>query len=302
MNKQSRKKLATLMLALALLLSLAPVAMAETNMAVNYCAVRVAPGDDSTIIGFLSYGDHVTVNFAQGIWSDVTFANGTGYVRSSNLIPVIENAPVPVIPQPKPVPVIPQPTTVPVIPQPTTVPVIQQPVPVIPQNTPVPVVQQPVPVIQQPVPVIQPAGSSTNYYTTTKLNVRQGPSSKYAKIGVLQMGAPVCVIGTSGDWYKINYNGLVGYVASKYVTQGSTYVTGYAQALNEYLVTNQPCTVYKGTGASYGELGAFPANYNVHVVGVCGNWYKVVFGGQYGYVQRAYLCDHDTYTVIFTTY
>ncbi len=179
------------------------------------------------------------------------------------------------------------------IPQTTPVPVIQQPVPVIQQ--PVPVVQQPVPVIPQPVPVVS---SSTSMVTTSKLNVRSGPSTKYGKIGVLQTGSPVCVLGSSGSWYKINYNGLVGYVSSKYVQKGTVTVTGYVTPVDSTMITNSPTTVYKGTGRQYGELGAFPAGYSVHVVGICGGWYKVAFGNSYGYVPRAYLSnfsDLDVY-------
>ncbi len=114
MNKQI-KKVCIVVLALVSLLCLAMPAMAETNAAKTDCPVRVSPDDNSTIIGMLSAGDHVTVNFAQGAWLDITFANGTGYVRSEYMIPVINNV----------------------------VPVISQPVPVIPQTTPVPVIQQP---------------------------------------------------------------------------------------------------------------------------------------------------------------
>ncbi|MDO5112685.1 MAG: SH3 domain-containing protein, partial [Clostridia bacterium] len=148
----------------------------------------------------------------------------------------------------------------------------------------------PVPVIINPVPVVD-SGSSTNMYTTTKLNVRSGPSTKYGKIGVLRQGAPVMVLGKTGTWYKINYNGLVGYVCAKYVQQGNATYGGYLTALNKQMMTNAPVTVYKGTGAQYGEMGAFPAGYLAHVVASCGGWYKVVFGNSYGYVQRAYLSD-----------
>lgn len=275
MKKQSRRAL-TLILVLITMLTLAPAALAESAQATRYCAVYLSPEEDAPVLGWLNVGDHVTVNFAQGNWCDVTFANGTGYVLSSNLgeaatsrlVPVITSNPVPVVQQP-----------VPVIPQPTPVPVVQQPVPV---------VQQPVPVIQQPVPEI---GKTTDLYTTAKVNVRSGPSTKYTKIGVLQAGTPVCVIDTVGKWYVMNYNGIQGYVYSEYVKKGGAVVSGYVTPLNTVMITTSPTTAYKGTGRQYGEVCAFPAGYAVQVVGVCGNWYKIVIGGEYGYVNRAYLSE-----------
>ncbi len=269
--KKNGGRLFSAVLLFVLVLSLATTTFAETAQATRYCAVYVAPDETSLCLGWLSEGDHVTVNFAQGNWCDVTFGNVTGYVLSSNLgeartswlVPVVTSYPVPVVQQP--------------------VPVVQQPVPV---------VQQPVPMIEPlPVPSVPVIGSTTNLYTTTKLNVRSGPGTQYAKIGVLDAGSPVCVIDTDGKWYKINFNGIQGYVFSQYVQKGAVVVSGYVTPLNTTLVTNAVTTAYKGTGRQYGEVCAFPAGYAVQVVGVCGNWYKIVVNNQYAYVQRAYLSD-----------
>lgn len=275
--KTKNKRFLTLALVVMIMISLAPAVLAETAQATRYCAVYLSNDETSPVIGWLSSGDHVTVNFAQGNWCDITFSNGTGYVLSSNLGEAATTRAIPVITS-------------------NPVPVIQQPVPVIPQPTPVPVVQQPVPVIQQPVPVVQQQpvpeiGKTTNLYATAKVNVRCGPSTKYTKIGVLQAGSPVCVIDTVGKWYAINYNGIQGYVYSDYVKKGDGVVSGYLTPLNTIMITNSITTAYKGTGRQYGEVCAFPAGYQVQVVGVCGNWYKIVVGGQYGYVNRAYLSD-----------
>jgi len=48
------------------------------------------------------------------------------------------------------------------------------------------------------------------------LNVRTGPWGKI--IGSLNDGAKVKVIGTSGDWYKIDFNGQTAYVHANYVS------------------------------------------------------------------------------------
>ena len=58
--------------------------------------------------------------------------------------------------------------------------------------------------------------------TTGQVNVRKGPSLDSASIGVLAAGTIVSYLGTTKKdergvaWYKINYNGVVGWVSSRY--------------------------------------------------------------------------------------
>ena len=41
------------------------------------------------------------------------------------------------------------------------------------------------------------------YYSTTALNVRRGPSTKYSIVGSLNRGQKCTVVGKSGNWYKL---------------------------------------------------------------------------------------------------
>ena len=59
---------------------------------------------------------------------------------------------------------------------------------------------------------------SIKYVTASSLNVRKGASTSYSVIGTLSKGAKVEVISTSNGWSKIKYNGSVGYVSSKYLS------------------------------------------------------------------------------------
>ena len=59
-------------------------------------------------------------------------------------------------------------------------------------------------------------GSGTVTVSQT-LNVRSGPSTSYDKIGTLKANAKVEILGTSGSWYKIDFNGKEGYVSASYI-------------------------------------------------------------------------------------
>ena len=61
--------------------------------------------------------------------------------------------------------------------------------------------------------------SLTCYVNSEKgLNVRSGPSTDYSVIGTLSNGSKIEVTGESGGWYRFDYNGKDGFVATKYTT------------------------------------------------------------------------------------
>lgn len=56
------------------------------------------------------------------------------------------------------------------------------------------------------------------YYSTTALNVRRGPSTKYSIVGSLNRGQQCTVIGKSGNWYKLlTADGSTAYASAKYL-------------------------------------------------------------------------------------
>ena len=56
------------------------------------------------------------------------------------------------------------------------------------------------------------------YYSTTALNVRRGPSTKYSVVGSLNRGQKCTVVGKSGNWYKLlTADGSDAYASAKYL-------------------------------------------------------------------------------------
>ena len=49
------------------------------------------------------------------------------------------------------------------------------------------------------------------------LNLRSGPSTSSSKVGALSHGTVVKIVGVDSGWYKVDYNGTVGYVSSDYM-------------------------------------------------------------------------------------
>lgn len=67
---------------------------------------------------------------------------------------------------------------------------------------------------------ILPVGSVTNQFIEPKgrTNVRSGPGTNNAVLGQILAGNRYTVLGRSGNWYAIDYNGQVGWVSFSAVT------------------------------------------------------------------------------------
>lgn len=75
--------------------------------------------------------------------------------------------------------------------------------------------------VQQPSqpPAQQPGTGRTGRVTLTSgnLNIRNGPSTNAPVIGMAPNGAILNITEQVGDWYRIIYNGIDGYVSRQYV-------------------------------------------------------------------------------------
>lgn len=65
-------------------------------------------------------------------------------------------------------------------------------------------------------------GSANFVKTTGNVHVRKGPGLDYAEMGTVEKGAVISYLGEARKdergvkWYKVNYNGKVGWISSKY--------------------------------------------------------------------------------------
>ena len=56
--------------------------------------------------------------------------------------------------------------------------------------------------------------------TTAGVNLREGPSTAYTSTRVLSAGVSVTVTGKSGQWYRVNYGGMTGFIHQDYLSLG----------------------------------------------------------------------------------
>ncbi|NLO82532.1 MAG: SpoIID/LytB domain-containing protein, partial [Clostridiales bacterium] len=70
-----------------------------------------------------------------------------------------------------------------------------------------------------PVDSVPPPNDEKRYavVTASALNVRSGPSTKNHIVGVVVKGTRLTVLEEAGSWFKIEYNGITGYVSGQYI-------------------------------------------------------------------------------------
>ncbi|AJI20730.1 SH3 domain-containing protein [Priestia megaterium] len=132
-----------------------------------------------------------------------------------------------------------------------------------------------------------PAESTTYTVTASMLNVRSGAGTNYASIGSVTKGQKLSVVSKSGSWYKINYNGRMGYVSSDYVQASGT--TTLPAESTTYTVTASMLNVRSGAGTNYASIGSVTKGQKLSVVSKSGSWYKINYNGRTGYVSSDYV-------------
>lgn len=118
------------------------------------------------------------------------------------------------------------------------------------------------------------------------LNIRSGPGTDNSIISTVRSGSTVVVLEKSTDaWYKISYNGTVGYVSSQYLT-GVSQVKDF----NASGKVNDSGVRYRtGPSTSDSILGSLGSGTAVSIVGINNGWFKIVYNGVTGYMRSDYI-------------
>lgn len=125
--------------------------------------------------------------------------------------------------------------------------------------------------------------AATSYYTTTvNLNLRKSASTSSTILLTIPSGKTVTYLSKYGSWYKVSYNGTVGYVSSQYLkTYTPTSIKTYKTTAN--------LNLRKSASTSSSILTTIPSGKEITYISTYGSWYKVFYNGSVGYVSSAYV-------------
>ena len=139
--------------------------------------------------------------------------------------------------------------------------------------------------------------------TGGNINVRSGPGTGYSRVTILGTGKRVAVVETSGNWYKISFDGKAGYIMSSYVIRDgeassaapaapaapapapATAVTVEGNAT----VKGGNINVRSGPGTGYNRVAVVGTGKRVTLETEEGGWCRISFDGKTGYILGTYL-------------
>lgn len=148
----------------------------------------------------------------------------------------------------------------------------------------------------KPTDTPQPAGETcTIVNVNSAVNVRAQASSSSKKLGTAKNGDTFQVLGTTGHWVKVAYQGGVAYIYDYYVklnggakptpTPTPTPATSKAYIVNCQVEVN----VRQKASSASRKLGVLKKGAEITVTGTSGQWTRIAYGGGTAYVYSEYV-------------
>ncbi|MGL4451921.1 MAG: SH3 domain-containing protein [Sarcina sp.] len=127
---------------------------------------------------------------------------------------------------------------------------------------------------------------------STNLRVRASASTSAKIVGTLNPGAVVNIQSKSGSWYKIEYNGIIGYSHGDFLqplSSGNDNNENVSGKVGQVINVSTSLRVRSSASTSSSIIGYLYANEKVDIISSTGSWYKIKHDGKIGYVHKDYL-------------
>lgn len=111
-------------------------------------------------------------------------------------------------------------------------------------------------------------------------NIYDNSSGKLVKLAELKIGIEYPILSKHGNWYKVSYAGVIGYIHTSLVERMFTSNVKYFK-----VKTNNP-TVYDNRSGKLVSVGTLEKGQTYKRVGSLGDWHKIQFANFYGYVHK----------------
>lgn len=135
------------------------------------------------------------------------------------------------------------------------------------------------------------ASPSTVVVKGKAVNLRSGPGTNYAKVGVVFQGTRLTVLGRSGSWYRVKLaNGKAAWIAAWLVSplsqaQGEQDRLPQTGSLGKAFVKGDVVNLRSGPGTNYPVLRRLFRGEQLDLLETRGDWYRVrLASGQTGWV------------------
>ncbi|PGM56772.1 C40 family peptidase [Bacillus sp. AFS053548] len=129
-----------------------------------------------------------------------------------------------------------------------------------------------------------------NYISTVNgLRIRSGAGTNYSILGSVNKNAKLDVQSSSNGWYKINYQGRIGYISGTYVQkQKNIEDERPVYDTTKYIVTGVRVNIRSGAGTNYNIIGSATKMQKLDVISTSNGWRKINYQGKIGYISAGY--------------
>ena len=140
-----------------------------------------------------------------------------------------------------------------------------------------------------PSPSASTAASSGGFKASvigTSVRLRSRASTSSDTLGYYSNGVSLTALGSVKDWYKVSYNGKVGYMSAQYVriTPADSYSTAKSGT-----VSGDSVRMRMGPSTDFAAIGTLNKGASVKITGETGSWYEISANGKYGYMSKDYI-------------
>ena len=129
--------------------------------------------------------------------------------------------------------------------------------------------------------------------TADRLNMRKEADASSKSIAVVEKEDALSFVSENGDWYQVKSGGKTGFVMKEYVELDKTQLAADVEANTEAMTgsgrTTDRVNMRKMPMTGTDIVKVIPKNGSVEIVGQCGEWYQVRYGGKTGYLMAQYL-------------
>lgn len=121
--------------------------------------------------------------------------------------------------------------------------------------------------------------------TSSSVNIRQEATTESESMGKLSDGTRVAILDAVDGWYKIAYDGEVGYMSADYIESQPimNIECGGAQ------VTTSVLNVRSAPGTENSIVTKLYEGSVAKIIGINNAWFKVQYGGYTGYISPDYV-------------
>ncbi|MDR1619831.1 MAG: SH3 domain-containing protein, partial [Clostridiales bacterium] len=163
--------------------------------------------------------------------------------------------------------------------------------------TPTPAPPTPVPTPAPPAYTVDTIDAQEGYVVGNGVNMRSGPHTDYDILAVLRAGDSITITGASGDWYRIVFDETEGFLSGEFAGFGAAPTPKPTPKPFEVTKMNSTTAFVnagsvnfrEGPGRSYAIIGECARYEKVTITGVSGDWYRVKYNKQTGFMLKTYV-------------